>query len=212
MKVTKLLLSLLILGVIAYFAYVDEANQLIIDTYRQLTGADNEIPNSLPHQEPTLARNKAEVDLLIQQQYQKTLSQAPEEDELSDSEKLQMLEEALHELDTAEDEYDRELAVMALGELNGAEAKHGLITALQDESDLVVSQAISQIDNWENQADRTDMLLTALQSQNDDIVEQTLLSISVVEDKRLIARLKQLSKHANPDIREAAKLALNLAP
>lgn len=212
MKATKLLLGLSLFTATVYLAYQNEAHNIIIEAYQQFNGSDDEKPDSSLEQETLPVHNKAEIDLLIQQQYQKAASQMPEEDELSDSEKLQMLDEALHELDTAEDEYDREVAVMTLGELRGAEAKQGIITALHDESDLVVSQAIRQIDKWQDQADRTEMLLTALQSQNDDMVEQTLLSISNAEDKKLIARLKQLSKHANPDIREAAQLALNLAP
>lgn len=212
MNATKPLLGLTLIATVLYFAYQNDAYKIIFDAYQQFGGIDDEKPDSVPQQEPQSVRSNAEVDLLIQQQYQKTLSQAPEEDELSDSEKLQMLEEALHELDTAEDEYDRELAVMTLGELTGAEAKQGIVTALHDESNLVVSQAIRQIDKWQDPAERTEMLLIALKSQNDDIVEQTLLSISVVEDPKLITRLKQLSKHANADIREAAQLALNLAP
>jgi len=115
-------------------------------------------------------------------------------------------------LDSAEDEYDRELAVMELGELKGTEAQQGIRTALHDTSNLVVSQAIRQINKWQNPAERTALLLIALQNQNDDIVEQTLLTITEVEDKKLIARLRQLGNHPNPDIRNAAKLALNLAP
>ncbi len=212
MKVTTLLLGLSLFATVLYLAYENDAYKIIIDAYQQLAGIDETKPSSDAPQKQAPVLSKAEVDLLIQQQYQKTLSQTPEEDELSDSDKLQMLDEALHELDTAEDEYDRELAVMTLGELNGAEAKQGIITALHDESDLVVSQAIRQINKWRDPSDRTDMLLIALQSKNDDIIEQTLLSISIVEEKKLIARLNQLSKHDNPDIREAARLALNLAP
>jgi len=104
------------------------------------------------------------------------------------------------------------MAVMTLGELHSAEARQGIVTALHDESKLVVSQAIRQINKWPDAASRTEMLLTALGSNNEEIVEETLLAINDVDDKRLIARLKQLSKHANPDIREAANLALNLAP
>lgn len=212
MKFTKPLLGLTLFAAIFYIAYQHDAHQIIFDAYQQLGGVDDEKPSLPLQQEPLPVQNKAEIDLLIQQQYQKAVSQAPEEDELSDSEKLQMLEEALHELDAAEDEYDRELAVMTLGELTGAEAKQGIVTALHDDSNLVVSQAIRQIDKWQDPAERTEMLLIALQSHDDDVIEQTLLSISVVEDQKLIARLKQLSKHANPDIREAAQLALNLAP
>ncbi|MGZ4958326.1 MAG: HEAT repeat domain-containing protein [Methylomonas sp.] len=212
MKAIKPLLGTTLFAAAVYLAYQNNVHQLIFDAYQQLSGADDAEPASEPRQQLQPVLSKPEIDLLIQQQYQKAASQMPDEDELSDSEKLQMLDEALHELDTAEDEYDREVAVMTLGELQGAEAKQGIITALHDESDLVVSQAIRQIDKWQEPTERTEMLLTALQSQNDDMVEQTLLSISQVDDKKLIARLKQLSKHLNPNIREAAQLALNLAP
>lgn len=212
MKATKLLLGLSLFAAALYLAYQSEAHNIIIEAYQEFRDSDQDKPDLLPEHKALPAHNKAEIDLFIQQQYQNAVSQPPEEDELSDSEKLQMLEEALHELDAAEDEYDRELAVMTLGELTGAEAKQGIVTALHDDSNLVVSQAIRQIDKWQDPAERTEMLLIALQSHDDDVIEQTLLSISVVEDQKLIARLKQLSKHANPDIREAAQLALNLAP
>lgn len=211
MKITKILLCLTICGLVIYGAYQPQTKQWILDAYQQLASGSTSIgPDNRPAPKPI--PDKTQIDFLLQQQYQKTLNQQPEEDELSDSERLQMLEDALHELDTAEDESDRELAVMTLGELHSAEARQGIVTALHDESKLVVSQAIRQINKWPDAAIRTEMLLTALGSNNEEIVEETLLTINDVDDKRLIARLKQLSKHANPDIREAANLALNLAP
>jgi HEAT repeat protein len=212
MKIINTLLGLTIFGAALYLAYQNGADKAILNAYRQLSIIDTK-PAPDTRQPPRVsAEMKAQADLLLQQQYQKIISQPPAEDPLSDSEKPQKLDEALHDIDSAEDEYDRELAVMTLGELNGAEAKQGIITALSDESNLVASQAIRQINKWQNPMDRTEMLLTALQSQNDDIIEQTLLTISIVDDKKLVARLKQLTKHANPDIRDAAKLALNLVP
>lgn len=211
MKTLNTLIGLTIFVTSLYLAYQNGADKAIFDAFRQLSRTDAK-PADATEQKPIPAEVKAQATQVIQQQYQKNLNEPFVEDELSDSEKLQMLDDALREIDSAEDEYDRELAVMTLGELKSAEAKQGIITALNDESNLVTSQAIRQINKWPDPADRTDMLLTALQSQNDDIIEQTLLSISVVDDKKLVARLKQLTKHANPDIREAAKLALNLAP
>jgi HEAT repeat protein len=212
MKITKILLCLTICGLIIYGAYQPQTKQWILDAYQQLTSDGTSMGSDNKPAAPKPIPDKAQIDFLLQQQYQKSLNQQPEEDELSDSERLQMLEDALHELDTAEDESDRELAVMTLGELHSAEARQGIVTALHDESKLVVSQAIRQINKWPDAAIRTEMLLTALGSNNEEIVEETLLTINDVDDKRLIARLKQLSKHANPDIREAANLALNLAP
>lgn len=211
MRITKTLAILTMSGGIAYVAYHDEVSKKISDAFMQQTSIDTNRVND-NNSGPVDTQIKAQADQFIRQQLQQKLIREPEEDELSEREKLQMLAEALHELDTAEDEYDREFAVTTLGELNSAEAKQGLITALNDESDLVVFQAIRQINKWQNAGDRTEMLLSALQSHNDDVIEQTLRSISAVEDQKLIMRLKQLSKHANPDIREAAQLALNLAP
>jgi HEAT repeat protein len=190
---------------------MNEFSALVFDTDKHLSNTDtHQAPANNAESNP--AQTKAQVEFVLQQQAQKIANQEPVEDLLSNSEKLQKLDDALHQLDNAEDEYDRELAVMELGELTGAEAKQGIITALNDSSNLVVSQAIRQINKWQDTTDRTDMLLTALQSHNDDTIEQTLLTINSVADKKLIARLKQLSKHNNRDIRAAAKLALNLAP
>jgi len=213
MKNKGILLGVLCFGAIAVSAipHVDEFSALVFDADKHLSNTDtHQAPADNSESNP--AQTKAQVEFVLQQQAQKIANQEPVEDILSDSEKLQKLDGALHQLDNAEDEYDRELAVMELGELTGAEAKQGIITALNDNSHLVVSQAIRQIIKWQDPTDRTDMLLTALQSHNDDTIEQTLLVINSVEDKKLIARLKQLSKHNNRDIREAAKLALNLAP
>ncbi len=204
MKIKRLLFNLIICAGLIAFGYQYQVGDKIINVYRQFSAVDTAPPKQ--------TQVKAEVDLLLQQQSQKVLSPQPIEEALSDSEKLQKLDAALHELNTAADEYDRELAVMELGELQGLDAKQGLINALHDDANLVVTQAIRQINNWQDQAQRTDMLLMALQSPNDDIIEQTLLVLNVVEDKKLINRLRQLSKHHNPDIRQAAKLALNLAP
>jgi len=212
MKISKILLGLTIFGSISAIIRLEHQYKIVesmVIAYKQISGNDSPpAPNSKPELTPVA---KAQIDLLLQQQAQKAFNPPPEDDELSDSEKLQKLNDALHQVDNAEDEYDRELAVMELGELRGAEAKQGIVTALHDNSNLVVTQAIRQIDKWQDPAERTALLLIALQNQNDDIVEQTLLTITEVEDKRLIARLKQLSKHHNPGIRDAAKLALNLA-
>lgn len=195
---------------IGYFANDAELTDALVQTYKTIS-TQNIPPTAKPN--PVSTQQKAKINFNLQQQYQKILNQqGGQQESFNEDEKLELLNSALSQLEQAEDAYDRELAIMTLGELNGPEAKQGIITALNDESDLVVSQAIRQINKWQNPAGRTEMQLTALQNSNDDIIEQTLLSISVVEDKKLIARLKQLLKHANPDIREAAHLALNLAP
>ncbi|CAD6879644.1 hypothetical protein [Methylomonas albis] len=155
---------------------------------------------------------KMRANLQLQQQAQLILNPAPVNNETSDNEKLEILNDALHELESAEDEYDREIAVMTLGDYTDVAAKQGMITALHDTSKLVTTQAVRQINHWQNPADRTELLLLALENMDDEIVEQTLRTITMVEDKRLIARIKQLRKHRNPDIRDAAQLALNLAP
>lgn len=195
---------------VSIVSYKGEISRTILDSYKQASGIGNpSVASKNPKSVP--APLKTQVDFLLQQQAQKVI-QAPVENELSDSEKMQKLNDALQQLDSAEDEYDRELAVMELGELQGAAAKQGLMTALNDDSKLVVSQAIRQINNWQDPPARTELLLAALRNENPQTIEQTLLTINVVNDKRLITRLNQLSKHHNGDIRDAAKLALNLAP
>lgn len=211
MKIGTVLLGLAICGTAMVFGYQSQIKAKIVDAYRRFSSVETvSVPNN--NSAPTPAQIKGRIDLLLQQKAQMVLSQPPLEDELSEEDKLQKLNDALHRLDSAEDEYDRELAVMELGALKGAEAKQGISTALHDASNLVVSQALRQINKRQDPTERTELLLIALRSHNDDIVEQTLLTITEVEDKKLIARLRQLSNHQNSDIRHAAKLALNLAP
>lgn len=210
MNITKILLRLTIFSVVVYLIWPDEAAKQASKIYRLWVFSDSTAPISGKAQP---VADKSRIDALIQRQYQNTLNKSPlPADELSDSEKLRILDDALHELNSAEDAYDREVAVMALGELTGAEAKQGIITALHDESKLVVTQAIHQINRWHNAEERTEMLLAALDSHDDEVVEQTLLTISVVDDKKLVNRLKLFGHHPNPDIRAAAEQALNLAP
>lgn len=195
----------------AAITYKNEISIAVPAMFETLSSlSERSAPN--PRPDAANAPLKAEVNLLIQQQAQKITAQAPVEDEPSDAENLQNISDALTELEHAEDEYDRELAVMALGGLQGPAAQQGLLTALRDSSDLVVTQAIRQINSWQDPKIRTDMLLIALQSDDQRILEQTLTTITAVDDKRLTTRLKQLSKHSDSEIREAAKLALNLAP
>lgn len=193
-------------------AYLANNTALIDALTRKYKIFSSQTPSPKTESKPISPQQKAEIDFHIQQQYQKTLSHQEHQQEiLSEEEKLEILTSALTELDHAEDEYDRELAVMTLGETDDPLAKQGLLTALQDESAIVVTQAIRQINQWPNASGRTEMLLTALQHPDDEIVLETLLRINVVDDPRLVARLKQLRQHHNPEIRDAANLALNLA-
>ncbi|MCQ8104610.1 HEAT repeat domain-containing protein [Methylomonas sp. SURF-2] len=214
MKLVKVVFISSIFTAIAYAGYKNNFLQFLIDAYQntEITAVDNPEPSKQRH--PPEFNANQQADLLIQQQYQKILSEQAEEleDELTDGEKLQLVEAALRELANADDEYDREQAIMTLGTLSGSEAKQGILDGLRDESGIVVSQAIRQINQWRNTDERTEMLLIALRHVDDDVVEQTLLEINAVEDKKLLARLNQLSKHHNPSIRAAAELALNLAP
>lgn len=178
------------------------------------------LPNRFQMQPaPTLAKSPSQnqhntpqqalINAQIQQQYQKLLNQAPNPDQTD----IQVqLEEALLEFHESDDPFDRELAIMKLGELQGEQTLEAMSDALHDPSPIVITQAIRQINHWQDPEQRAKLLLTALQNPDDDIVEQTLLSINMVEDKKLINRLKQLSKHHNSDIKNAAKLTLNLVP
>lgn len=202
MKAIKtFLLAAFIIGGAGYLA----VRYRLIDFLQQTNQnpAKNQSPLSSPKQ-------KAEIDFQIQQQYQRILNQQGR-DARTEEERLKELNGALSTLDHATDEYDRELAVMVLGSLDDVLAKQGLLTALRDESWIVVTQAIRQITKRANSPERNEMLLTALQHNDDEIVLETLSAINAVDDQKLISRLKQLTKHPNPEIRDAANLALNLA-
>lgn len=209
LKIKRLLIeSIICLSLTSIaFCYRNEIGEGFVYSYQRILPG-----HSKPAPDNDSKSISMQAILQLQQQAQLIQNPAPVNNETNDSEKLQTLNDALHELESAEDEYDREIAVMALGEFTDVAAKQGMITALHDTSKLVTTQAIRQINHWQDSADRTELLLLALENMDDEIVEQTLRTITVVEDKRLIARIKQFRKHRNPDIRDAAQLALNLAP
>lgn len=196
----------------ALIGYLANNPQLIDAFTRKYETFSLHSSSPITESKPISPLRKAQIDFHIQQQYQTILNhQEHQQESLNEEERLEILTNALTKLNHAENEYDRELAVMTIGELDDPLAKQGLLTALQDDSSIVVTQAIRQINQWPNSSERTEMLLTALQHPDDEIVLATLLTINIVDEHRLIARLKQLSKHHKPDIRDAANLALNLA-
>jgi hypothetical protein len=121
---------------------------------------------------------------------------------------IETMEEALNEFYSAEDEQDREAALMTLGEYPDPKAKEAILYALNDPADIVREQAVSQISNWEDEKEQQQMLLMALNNDKHEIVVLALESIAELDDPALIQKVKELSSNKNEDISEAAKAAL----
>lgn len=128
-----------------------------------------------------------------------------------DTDSQEMIAEALHSLHNDKDELDRELAVMTLGEYTSNAAMDGIVYALNDPEAIVRDQAVVQISKWEDPKERQHMFLSALNNKHSDTVMLALESILEVDNPLLIKRLKVLSKYNNEEIREAAKLAIQLS-
>lgn len=129
----------------------------------------------------------------------------------SDAEDLETLQEALNDFYSAEDEQDREAALMTIGEYPDPKAKEALLYALNDPEDSVREQAVSQISNWEDEKERQQMLLIAMGNDKPEIVVLALESVAELDDPALLAKVKELSNDKNEDISEAAKTALEMA-
>lgn len=151
-----------------------------------------------------------QVKALLQQRYMGVVEQESTNGGNSeDVDNNTMIEEALRDLYTSQNEQDRELAVMTLGEYVTPKTREGLLFALDDPDIIVREQAVIQISEWEDEKERQQMQLIALSNDNMDIVIQTLESITEVSDNALIERLNKLIKSKNKDISEAADLALD---
>lgn len=184
----------------------------ILSNVNYFFGDKTNNPEKLPIAAPA-ATVSPEVKLhatnQIQQQYQQIM--ATEFGHGRDNLDAGNLTELVTQAREAQDEYDRELAIMALGETASPEAKSTIMASLNDSSNIVRTQAIRQIDRWPNDQERNAMLIEALNSHDIENLETVILAITRVDDRRLINKLKHLAKHADPDIRQAAKAALNLA-
>lgn len=160
--------------------------------------------------------NKAQKQLaqqVLRQRYTVMLNQGGSVSASSqdDPDARQMIEEALASLDHDPDELERELAVMTLGDYTTEQARTGLLSALDDRSALVRDQAVSQIIEWADPDQRSQMILAGLNNQRTEVVMHILESITEVSDPALIHRLTRLSRHSNREIKESAQLALELA-
>jgi hypothetical protein len=152
-----------------------------------------------------------QIKALLQQRYTGVVEQESTKDgNIEDVDNKAMIEEALRDLYTSQNELDRELAVMTLGEYVTPKTKEGLLFALDDPDIIVREQAVIQISEWEDEKERQQMQLIALSNDSIDIVIQTLESITEINDNRLIERLNKLIKNKNKNISEAADLALDL--
>jgi hypothetical protein len=152
-----------------------------------------------------------QIKALLQQRYTGVVEQESTKDgNIEDVDNKAMIEEALRDLYTSQNEQDRELAVMTLGEYVTPKTKEGLLFALDDPDIIVREQAVIQISEWEDEKERQQMQLIALSNDSIDIVIQTLESITEINDNRLIERLNKLIKNKNKNISEAADLALDL--
>lgn len=152
-----------------------------------------------------------QIKALLQQRYTGVVEQESTNDgNIEDVDIKAMIEEALRDLYTSQNEQDRELAVMTLGEYVTPKTKEGLLFALDDPDIIVREQAVIQISEWEDEKERQQMQLIALSNDSIDIVIQTLESITEINDNRLIERLNKLIKNKNKNISEAADQALDL--
>lgn len=103
----------------------------------------------------------------------------------------------------------RELAVSALGQAGGADGRRGLITALDDRSEMVRAAACRQLQRNHDAADLP-ALTKALRDNPDEYVrEQAGLIIGRIGSTNGVAPLlSQLQTEADPHARQALSLAL----
>ncbi|WP_024298509.1 HEAT repeat domain-containing protein [Methylomicrobium lacus] len=160
---------------------------------------------------PTTPSSTNQINDLLRQGTQAPLASNNPEGIDDTQEDLETLQEALNDFYSAEDEQDREAALMTLGEYPDPKAKEAILYALNDPEDSVREQAVNQITSWEDEKERQQMLLTALTNDKPDIVVLTLESISELDDPALMQKIKELSNDKNEDISEAAKTALEMA-
>ena len=128
---------------------------------------------------------------------------------LDEPEKRALIERALFDLYHSKNVYDRELAVMNLSEFDGKEVTKAMLYALNDPENLVRDQAISQIGEWANEKERTELALSALKGNDPDALVLVLESITDINDEALVARIKELLDYPDEDVRQAARLALS---
>ncbi|MGR8953498.1 MAG: HEAT repeat domain-containing protein [Gammaproteobacteria bacterium] len=155
--------------------------------------------------------SSSQINQLLQQRAEAALNPPPIIRDSENPEERGMMEEALNDFYSSEDEQDREAALMTLGEFPDPKAKDALLYALNDPDDSVREQAVSQIGNWEDDTERQQMLLTALNNDKPDIVVLALESIAEADDPALLQKIKELSSDKNEDISEAAQTALEMA-
>lgn len=129
----------------------------------------------------------------------------------TDPDDLLIMEEALSDFYSSEDEQDRESALIALGEFPDSKAREAILYALNDPEEIVREQAVSQIKHWEDEKERQQMFLAALNNDKPEIVVLALESIAEFDDPSLLEKINELSLDKNEDVVEAAKSALEMA-
>jgi HEAT repeat protein len=123
---------------------------------------------------------------------------------------IQLTEAALKHFYSSDDRQDRESALITLGEYPDTQAKDAILYALNDPEDNVREQAVRQISKWRDEKERQEMLLEALYNDSPDIVVLALASIAESDNPTLLEKIKALSIDNNEDIKNAAKIALEI--
>ncbi len=169
----------------------------------------SESPTAL--EKPATALNSNQISQLLQQKATMAMNPPPILRDSEDPEDIEAMQEALNDFYSAEDEQDREAALMTLGEYSDPKAKEAILYALNDPEESVREQAVSQISNWENEKERQQMLLAAMSNDKPEIVVLALESIAELDDPALMQKVKELSNDKDDNVSEAAKSALEMA-
>jgi HEAT repeat protein len=111
---------------------------------------------------------------------------------------------ALNDLETAEDEEDRAYAVTVIGLSNKKEAIPAMIKALDDPSSLVRQEALERILGWPDDKQQEIMIIAALKSKDPDLVYVALESLYETHNKALLLQIKKLRKNKDVDIARLA--------
>jgi hypothetical protein len=159
-------------------------------------------PPTAPHPKAK-PRISAEVQLHLKQVFDSL--NGPSFSETNDSNRDQQdFNNAINDLETAEDEEDRAYAVTVIGLSNKKEAIPAIIKALDDPSSLVRQEALERILGWPDDKQQEVMMIAVLKSKDMDMVYVALESIYETNNKALLRQINRLRKSKDNDI---AKLA-----
>lgn len=160
--------------------------------------------NTAPVKKPVAAKMNPQIELHLQQVLQNLNNPIPVKDQSDLLEQQQEFKQALTDISESKDEEDRLYAVTILGLSQKNEAVGALIQALNDSSSTVRQEAINQMAQWKNAAQKNKMLLKALHSEHADVVYTALESIDETKDRFLLKKIKHLRRSRNQDIADLA--------